>query len=56
MPGPGSSIHERIGFHNRPGTHDVKDVDWDNYIAFANKWWAIPSTDDSRMPTQVFQH
>ncbi|MBR1518216.1 MAG: acetylxylan esterase [Prevotella sp.] len=38
MPGPGESIHERIGFHNRPGKHDVKDVDWDNYIAFADKW------------------
>lgn len=38
MPAVNTSIHNRVGYHNRMGVHDVTDFDWDNYILFADKW------------------
>ena len=35
MPGLNQSIMNRIGYHIRPGKHDVMDIDWQNYIRFA---------------------
>lgn len=37
MPGINQPIMNHIGYHIRPGEHDVKDIDWQNYIRFTNK-------------------
>jgi len=37
MPGLSMPITSRIGYHIRPGKHDVTDYDWQLYINFANK-------------------
>ncbi len=39
MPAISQPIMNRVGYHIRPGIHDVTDEDWDNYILFANKWF-----------------
>jgi len=38
MPGVNSPIVNRVAYHIRPGKHDVTDYDWEQYIAFAQKW------------------
>ncbi|WP_255376317.1 hypothetical protein [Parabacteroides sp. Marseille-P3160] len=35
------SVMNRIGYHIRPGKHDVTDVDGTNYILFARKHCAL---------------
>jgi len=37
MPAISQPVMGRIGYHIRPGEHDVTDYDWDQFIAFANK-------------------
>ena len=39
MPAPGRSVVSGIGYHVRPGGHDVTDYDWDQYMAFAERHW-----------------
>lgn len=36
MPGVNSLISSRIGYHIRPGKHDVTDIDWKAYLDFAD--------------------
>ena len=37
MPAISQPVMGQIGYHIRPGEHDVTDYDWDQFIAFANK-------------------
>ncbi|MBN1482398.1 acetylxylan esterase [candidate division KSB1 bacterium] len=37
MPDVSQPAFGTIGYHVRPGKHDVTDYDWDQYIKFANK-------------------
>ena len=37
QPGIDSPVGGRIGYHVRSGGHDVKDYDWQQYLAFARK-------------------
>lgn len=37
MPAINQPIMNHIGYHIRPGVHDVTDIDWQNYIRFAQK-------------------
>ncbi|MDD4515140.1 acetylxylan esterase [Massilibacteroides sp.] len=37
MPAVNQPIMNNIGYHIRPGKHDVMDIDWQNYIRFAQK-------------------
>jgi hypothetical protein len=36
MPGLSQPILSTIGYHIRPGEHDVTDYDWDRFMDFAN--------------------
>jgi hypothetical protein len=40
MPAINEPIMNQIGYHIRPGKHDVTDIDWQNYIRFAKKHFA----------------
>jgi hypothetical protein len=37
MPGAGQPVMQTIGFHIRPGKHEVTAYDWDQFLAFADK-------------------
>ena len=41
MPELNQPIMNRIGYHIRPGKHDVMDIDWQNYILFAKKHFGL---------------
>lgn len=41
MPGLNEPVMNRIGYHIRPGVHDVTDTDWQNYIRFAKIHFGI---------------
>lgn len=36
-PEPGKSVQGGLGYHVRPGVHDVLDEDWQHYLDFADK-------------------
>jgi hypothetical protein len=38
MPGLSQPVMSRIGFHMRPGKHDITPYDWAQYIAFATRY------------------
>ena len=38
LPEDGEFINTRIGYYIRKGKHDITEVDWDNYIKFADKF------------------
>jgi hypothetical protein len=35
MPGLSQPVVSTIGYHIRPGVHDVTDYDWERYLDFA---------------------
>lgn len=37
QPPVGVPVMNQIGYHIRPGKHDVTDFDWEQYIRFSNK-------------------
>jgi hypothetical protein len=37
MPAPGRPITGVMGYHVRPGGHDVTDYDWDRFLDFADR-------------------
>jgi hypothetical protein len=37
MPGPNVLVWTRIGYHIRPGGHDVTEVDWRAFLDFADR-------------------
>jgi len=39
MPTPGEAVMGGIGYHARPGGHDVTAYDWDQYMMFADRHW-----------------
>jgi hypothetical protein len=38
MPEVSHPVMSRIGFHMRPGKHDITPYDWAQYMAFAGKY------------------
>ena len=38
LPEDNKLINTRIGYYIRKGKHDITEVDWDNFILFANKF------------------
>jgi len=38
IPKNGDFVNTRIGYYIRNGKHDITDVDWDNFISFANNY------------------
>ena len=37
MPAPGEPLVTSVGYHVRPGPHDVTAYDWEQYLAFADR-------------------
>lgn len=38
-PEPDKSVGDRIGYHNRTGTHDILPYDWLQFMNFADRHW-----------------
>ena len=38
IPEYGNFINTRLGYYIRKGKHDITEIDWDNFILFANKY------------------
>jgi len=40
-PAPGVPLHRgRLGYHIRPGPHELTTADWAHYLGFAGRFWA----------------
>ncbi len=48
MPGTNVLVWSRIGYHIRPGKHDVTTVDWTAYLDFADRHLGPPAHRSSR--------
>ncbi len=42
MPEPGQAVHSTIGYHIRPGPHDLTAYDWWRYLDFADRHLGSP--------------
>jgi hypothetical protein len=42
MPPPLQPVTGTLGYHLRPGKHDVTDYDWEQFLAFADRHFAGP--------------
>ena len=43
MPSPGKPVMQTVGYHIRPGRHDVTLYDWQRYMDFADKHFSADS-------------
>jgi hypothetical protein len=41
MPGLSQPVMGTIGYHVRPGKHDVTDYDWERYMDFADRHFKL---------------
>ena len=45
MPEPNKLIDSRLGYFIRPGKHSMTKVDWEAFLAFADKHFGRPTSE-----------
>lgn len=41
IPPPSQSVGQYVGYHLRPGKHDITRYDWEQYLLFAKRHWKL---------------